>query len=90
MVENCHITTSVSDKTLTIKTTDFEQIGSVDTKWMTDIIITYTPHKELINQITFVKDGETIVTTYSFYFDPEEEIKLPQLLKLGAILSALE
>jgi len=90
MLENCRIITSVSNKTLTIKTTDFDQTGSKDSQWMTDVTVTYTPHKELISKTTYVKDGETIVTTYSFYFNPDEEVELPQLMKLGSVLSPVE
>ena len=90
MLESCRITTSVSGKTLTIKTTDFDKTGSKDSEWMTDVTVTYTPHKELINKATYVKDGETIITTYSFYFDPDEDVKLPKLMKLGSVLSPVK
>lgn len=87
ILEDCNITTSVSGNTLTIKTTDFDKTGSENSDLMTDVTITYTPHKELISKATYLKDGETIITTYSFFFYPDEEVKLPQLMKLGTILS---
>lgn len=87
MLENCHITTSVSGSTLTIKTVDFAKIDNKDNKYLTDITITYTPQKEITNKATYVKDGETIITTYSFIFNPEEEVKLPTLMKIGEKLS---
>ena len=87
MLENCRIKTSVSGNTLTVKTTDVENTGAKDKKYMTDITITYTPHKELINKATYIKDGKTITATYSFFFDTDEKVELPHLMKLGTILS---
>ncbi|MDR3056746.1 MAG: hypothetical protein LBU84_01230 [Prevotella sp.] len=90
MLEKCRITTSVSGNTLTIKTTDFDKIDAKDTNLLTDITITYTPNKEIIHKGTYLKDGKTIITTYSFYINPDEEVKLPKLMKLGEILSPVE
>lgn len=87
-LKDCKITTSVSGNTLTIKTTDFNKLISPDREYITDLTVTYTPHKEIINKTVFEKDGKRIVTTYVFIFNPDEEVKLPKLMKLGTILSA--
>lgn len=90
MLENCKISTSVSGNTLTVKTTDFEKLDNPDKKFIRDITVTYTPHKEIINKITFVKDGETIIRTYSYFFNPDEEVKLPQLMTIGTKLTPVK
>ena len=90
MLENCEITTSVSGNTLTIKTTDFDKLDNPDKKYITDITVTYTPHKEIISKITFEKDGETIIRTYSYFFNPNEEVKLPRLMKIGTKLTPVK
>lgn len=90
MLEDCEITTSVSGNTLTVKTTDFEKLDNPDKKFIKDLTVTYTPHKEIINKITFVKDGETIIRTYSYFFNPDEEVKLPQVMKTGTKLTPVK
>jgi len=90
MLEKCSITTSVSGTTLTIKTDDFDKIDSNDKKYLTDVTVTYAPQEKVVLKATYVKDGEKIVTTYAFTFNPDEEVKLPQLLKLGEILHPVD
>lgn len=88
MLRNCLVTISVSGGTITIKTTDFENIDAKDTEYITDLTATYTPHKESKLKVTYVKDGETIIRTYTFILNPNEEVKLPTLMKIGEKLSA--
>jgi len=88
LLENCRITTSVSGNTLTIKTTDFDKIDSKDNKFLTDVTATYIPHNESTLKATYKKDGEIIIMTYSFTFNPDEKVKLPTLMKIGEKLSA--
>lgn len=90
MLEKCSITTTLSGNTLTIKTTDFDKIDAKDTQYLTDMTVVYTPHKEITHKGTYVKDGKTIVTTYSFIFNPDETVELPQLMKIGDIFSPVK
>ena len=88
LLERCRITTSASGNTLTIKTTDFGKIGiKGGQEYMTDVTVTYIPHKLIKYKATFLKDGKTSVATYTFTIEPDEEVKLPQLLKIGEKLS---
>ena len=89
-LEKCSINTTVSGNTLTIKTTDFNKTNGKDKEFLTDMTVTYTPNKEITHRATYVKDGEKIVATYVFTFNPDEEVKLPKLLKLGEVLHPVD
>jgi len=90
MLKKCHITTSVSGNTLTIKTKDFDKIDNADKEFLTDVTAIYTPQKDYTIRATIEKDGKEITATYVFTFNPDEKVKLPKLLKIGEKLSPVD